>query len=316
MSHVIASVSMLKEVEKCSTSAFLRTLRLGVARSMPDQAPLIAGTAAHKLLEAWLQEKSHDECMAIFIKAYRDYSDKFIESDSPYYSGNLERLLDIWLGNHLISDFPYTMVNSEYARRATIDDVNGNEVSDISDGIIASKDDGTLWSLEWKTTSKLPDVKFISTQMVNPQMAQHIYVCRANGFNVAGVLLGVIQFNKIPQPTKYLCRNRDHKGIRESDCWHRHVRGGFFPITMSPPQLETWRANAEHSLDEYNTIAHQAKRLGLAGVGLQLQEGLIGDRCDWCDYKQFCHASQRKGLDMLIPFEETREDIIHSGLVE
>jgi hypothetical protein len=262
---------MLKEVEKCSTAAFLRTLRLGVARSMPEQAPLVAGTAAHKFLEAWLQEKSHDECMAIFVKAYRDYSDKFIESDSPYYSGNLERLLDVWLGNHAICNFPYTLVNSEYARRATIDGVNGN---------------------------------------------QHIYVCRSNGFNVAGVLLGVLQFNKIPQPSKYLCRNRDHKGIREQDCWHRHVRSGFFPIMMSPEQLETWRGNAKLSLNKYDEIAITANSWGLGGVKFMSQEGLIGDRCDWCDYKQFCHASQRKGFDMLIPFEETRDDVIHSGLVE
>ena len=309
MSHVIASVSMLKEVEKCSTSAFLKTQGLYPKSDPKNEYRLWAGIAIHEVLHLWLRKRSSDECFAKLVELYRPYSDKFVESNNAYHASNVERIMSYWLSEHPIAEQSFELVIGEYPRRAFI---GANEVSDKSDGIVADKVDGTLMSIEHKSTGSQINAQFAMLKRLDPQFKQHVYVCNANGYKVGGVLLNAIQINKIPEATTKKCRLDDHKGIEYRYCWYKHIKYGMFPLMFSPEEMEVWRHNVEGALIRYSRLITTHDMLDPAIP----QEGIIGDRCGYCDYRDFCHASNRTNFTILEPrVQRDDEDIIHSGVV-
>ena len=311
MSHVIASVSMLKEVEKCSTSAFLKTQGLYPKGDIANQFRLQAGIAIHEVLHHWLRKRSDDECMAKLVELYRPYSDKYIESNSAYHSNNIERIVGYWLSQHPIAEQRYELVVGEYPRRAWIE---LNEVSDKSDGIVADKVDGSLLAVEWKSTGSQVGAEFAMLKRLDPQFKQHVYVCKANGYDVMGVLLGAIQINKIPEASTKKCRLKEHQGIEQRYCWPKHVKYGMFPLIYSPEEMEIWRDNVEASLLSYEQLLDWFTISDLPEIP---QEGIIGDRCGYCDYRQFCHLGNRTNMTLLEKHDNNNnEEIIHSGVVE
>lgn len=308
MTHAIASTSMLKEVEKCHTSAFLKSQGLYSIGDPAQSYRLQAGIAIHEVLHSWLRELSDDYCMSKFIAMYRPYSDKFVESNNAYHSSNLERLIAYWLSTHPIKEQRYRLVKGEYPRRAWL---GKHELSDKSDAIVEDITDGTLMAIEHKSTGSKVTAEFAMLKRCDPQFKQHVYVCRANGYEVAGVLLNAIQINKIPDPVSRKCA--EHK-IAKQQCWTEHIKSGMFPITYSPEEMETWVSNTENALEEYYELISGKDISQLSSIP---QQGIVGDRCGYCDYRRFCDSG-RRNMTLLAPRSDRDdgEEIIHSGIVE
>jgi hypothetical protein len=302
---------MLKDVGKCSTSAFLHTHGLYPIELERDKYALTAGIWIHEGLHKWIQGASADECMATIIGGYRPYSDKFMESDSAYHCDNIELIMGLWFEKNRLEDMPFTYINAEYPLRAKLAD---HEISTIPDVLVADKVDGSLHAIETKSTSKRLDVKFAMNKRIDPQFRQHLYICHANGFDVKSIILNAIKINKIPQRISKKCRICK---IRQDQCWVNHIEFNRFPFTYSPTELLDWMKSTGVLLDKYKGIIYDDWRGALkpfSELHMIRQEGIAGDRCSFCGYRDFC-GSGRTNMTLLGSKIVEREGIIRSGVV-
>lgn len=310
MDKVVLSSSMAASVSKCTTQAVMRTLRLSPPSNESD-APAEAGKAAHKAFELWLAGGKPDDCLEAFRTAYKPFSDRFVASDDRLYLGNLERIMEVFFAQCPLNSMPFVVEEAWIERQIQAEIEPGIIVTDKSDGVVRMKDTGLKLSFELKTTSRIDD-SWLNKYALDGQITCHTAILRANGYDVGGVLLFGLQFNKLPLPIERKCR--EHK-LPQRDCWASHVRWEKFIFQRSPDDIEDWKATMAIKALDYRTALRDIERLNRDFVRAEIpQEGLLNGECQRCNLRDFCR-NHRRSFNGLVerPLEE---GIIHSGIVK
>jgi len=208
---------------------------------------------------------------------------------------------------------PFEVVETEHQVEYEVWNDGGTRyvVTDKSDGIVRMKDTGDLFAIEHKTTGHIGE-GVASDYALDSQITTHVAACRGNGRDVKGVVLQVLQFNKLPDPLATTpktgkplsCRTSGHGYQR--DCWTQHVRWERFTLTRTESQINTWIANTVPLLVRYGRLLEQ----GLLDAP---QEGLFG-KCGSCEFLPFC-LSERRNWDMLT-VREREPGVLYSGVYE
>lgn len=326
MKKVIVSHSMLATSTICKTKAVAQTNNWTMGQVKED-APMEAGSAAHLAWEQWLLGQPPQVVQQTFRDAYKPFSDAYVLSDDRLHLSNLERVFEAFCATCVLSAQPFRVVvqkgqvQSEHQMFASINGYVGQhrlpehnvQMSDKSDGIVENVDNGSLYSLEWKSTGEWLGEDTMNKYLLDDQISAHTYVCRENGYDVKGVLMFIVQFSKLPVPSKDKCR--DHK-IPKSDCWPAHLRFQRFFIDRSPEQLEQWKREAEVEAYKYadELIRFEAAGRDFARARTPM-EGLFNGSCAKCRLRDFC-LRDRRGTDMLITRQPTDTTIVRSGVYD
>jgi hypothetical protein len=313
---LVISNSMLRSLGTCSTQAWLRTN--GYSAGSDENKAARAGRDAHLAFEKWMRGANTDECVSVFLAAYKPFSDKFLLEKDRYHHENLARILEVFFSTNPLSTLPYEVVDTEKQIELELGTENGITyiISDKSDGLGRLRDNGSYVALEHKTVSWLgPD--YIRDYDLDSQITTHVEAWRRNGVDVKGVVLQAVQFNKLPdpfqvnkpdkktglcKPTK--CRTADHGTV--DICWPLHVNTARFVVTRSQEDIDVWLKNVAGQLVKY-------KRLLERDLNDASQEGLFG-RCGNCDFLSFCKG-HRQNLEGLF-VREREEGILYSGFHE
>ena len=309
MSKVVISNSMLRTLQTCSTQAWLRTK--GYSTSQQENKRAMAGKAAHVANELWLQGETVDGCVAVFRQHYKGYSDRFLLDSDAYHVDNLSRILEIFFAANPLPAMPFEVVETEVQREILLADIDGTSyvVSDKPDGLIRMRDTGDLLAYELKTTGHIGE-NYLADYAMDSQITTHVAALREAGHDVKGVLLQVLQFNKLPNPLATTpktgkplsCRTSGHGYQR--DCWTLHVRWERFPVLRSEAEIANWHEEALESILAYHKVLESP-------LDRVRQEGIFG-RCGGCEFQPFC-LTQRRNFDCLT-LREREPGIVYSGL--
>lgn len=245
-------------------------------------------------------------------------------SDDRLHVDNLSRVTEAFCAQCSPSDQPFRVVVHKGQAQSeqqifmplnTIQPQRYNVVmSDKSDGIVEQLDTGDLYSLELKTTGAWLGADKAEDYLMDGQFSAHTAVCRANGFDVKGVLLFLVQFSKLPIPDTTKCK--EHK-IPKKDCWPSHLRFQRYFIQRSDEQLAQWAREAEAAAYRYaDTIERfNGSFTGEPGWrGIRMQ-GLFNGTCKDCHLKSFC-LSDRRNSASIVTRQVTDSTIVRSGVYE
>ncbi len=296
------SNGMLTDVASCSTLAMSHTA--GYTTPGGDDRKMVAGHSAHIALEHWLQGSDTDAAISAFLADYENYSNQYVEAKNAYHHDNLVRILDYSLRAHALDQMPFEVITTEREIEATLVDEPDCPVIlvDRADGLVCNKENGSLWAMEHKTTgAAVTDHTWVMQWRMHPQIMAHIYCWRAEGYDVKGVLMNAIQFNRIPAPTDTKCRT--HK-IETRLCWASHIHQNLFEVQPSEDAYQAW-------ILEQTANAKKYKRL-LLGRGSVPQEGLTNGHCGHCHLQEFCYKG-RNAYELLVT-RDAPSWITRSGL--
>jgi len=217
----------------------------------------------------------------------------------------------------------FASLNSDYQLDIRHDQPYDVHQSDKSDGIVRNRDNGSLYSLEWKSTGEWLGEDTMSKYLMDDQVTTHTHVCRENGYDVAGVLMFIVQFNKLPTPsfttpkkgppTPVKCKSHH---IAIADCWPSHLRFQRFFVDRSPEQIAQWKREAEREAYGYADALERFRAAGNDFGAAEIpMEGLFNGTCRNCRLKTFC-LSDRKRFDMLTTRTPNDPTIIRSGVYD
>ena len=174
---------------------------------------------------------------------------------------------------------------------------------DRSDGIVANKQNGSLWAIEHKTTGANLTTEFKLAYRMDPQIMAHIYCWRSEGYDVKGVLMNVIQFKKVIQQTTAKCKV--HK-IEQRLCWAAHLGGEMFYVEPPPGVYARWLEEQQKNAAHYRDL--------LLGGGTPGMQGLVNGTCKNCSFSGFCYKG-REAFDLLIK-RDSPSWVTRSGLYD
>ncbi len=317
MRTVFISNSMLRSMHTCSTQAWLRTR--GLSALAEDNKKMRAGRDAHLAFATWLGGALDvDACVQPFEDAYSSYSDQFLLEKDAYHVSNLVRVLQVFFASNPLAAMPFEVVEIERQGielelfRTTS---TRYVVTDKPDAMVRMKDTGALMPFEAKTVGYFGE-NYLDDYALDSQVTTHVAAALARGhLDVAGVLLQVVQFNKLPDPLAVTPKTgkpascRTHPGSKVKDCWQQHVRWERFLVARTADDLSTWRDNTVQSILDYEQLA----MLAAARLAEVPQEGLYG-KCGSCEFLGFCR-SQRTAWHLLRQ-REREAGVQYSGIEE
>ena len=311
---------MLSTSVDCNTAAVLRTL--GYTASAEGSNPrLQAGSAAHLLLEAWLQGKPPDECLAIFKAAYKTFSDTYVPI-SGYGSQlrweNLDKILHVYLSLNGLNAVDFDVVETERQLSIEVYSEPGLVVhfSDKMDGKGRLKSDGSYASIEHKTGEYIDDDWFSSYDM-DGQISGHVFAGNSTGEPVSGVMVNAIQFNKLPAIV-YNKNGRAKKCVSHhvpvDECQLDHVKWARRLFLRTAEDIEQWKKELIRGSLEYYRALVDCK-MSLDGIQYVPMQGLLHRKCRTCEFKNFCR-SQRLNKNYLMKAPARDSSVLSSGLFE
>jgi hypothetical protein len=305
---------MLKSLLTCDTQAWLRSN--GWSTQVHEEKYLRAGSDAAAAFQGWRLGENVNQAVERFRSIYKPYSDKYLLDDDAYHVDNLSKILSVYFAANPIIAQPFETVATEEEFCYTIAETPTTEyvVTDRSDGIVRWKSTGDLYCAEDKTKGRINNEAPLIDFIRDSQIISHVAAARAAGYPVKGVLLNLVQFNKLPNPLAVTktgkplsCRIAGH-GLQKN-CWTLHCRWHpLTPLLISDEDINEWKDEVREELLRYESI------LGLP-VRLARQQGLFG-HCGRCEFLQFCQ-SRRSNWDLLVQRERrTDKNITWSGIYQ
>jgi len=320
MLKLIVSNSMLSSSIDCNTAAVLRTLGY-TAQAEGSSPKLQAGNSAHLLLEAWLQGKPPDECLAIFEQSYHTFSDTYIPivgRGSQLRWENLAKILSVYLSLNSLNAVDFDVVETE--RQLSIEVYREANLvihfTDKMDGKGRMHADGSYASIEHKTGEFIDDDWFSSYDM-DGQITGHVFAGNATGEPVSGVMVNAIQFNKLPEivwnknGSVKKCSTH-HIGLDLCQLDHAKFARRLFIRTAD--DIVQWKKELIYGALEYYKALVDCK-MSIEGIHSVPMQGLLHRSCRKCQFKDFCRSG-RNNRNYLMRAPERDSNVLSSGLFE
>lgn len=259
-----------------------------------------------------MQGKSAQECVDHFLSLYKPFSEQWCTSGERLYHENIRDILSVWFAQNALARAGFKVVLAiEKQLKVEIYREPGLRVyvSDKSDGLITLEADGSDYSMEHKTGEWI-DANFFHKFSYDPQVIGHIYAARKSGYDVKGVYINAIQFNKLPEKLAKKCKTCK---IPQADCWPQHVKWAQQPITHSQADIDMWERQIISSALNYYRVLVECKQT-LEGVRWLPMEGMLARKCFTCEMRPYCW-SHKENANVLAK-REREEGVMYSGLYE
>jgi len=287
--------STLSAVANCLTHAHLRYY-LGYTVAA-ERAPLLAGTAAHLAMAAWLRGSTKPEALTTFETAYRAWADENILADDTWNARlawpNLNAILDRWFDEHPVADFSFRvdpkLVEIGFAYPLTDD---GSIVyCGRIDAIVRDAESDHLYILETKTTGEI-SAPWLKTFRLDSQLSGYIWAAQQHvgDTNVVGAYVNAIEFSKLPSSATKCRGGRgiESHGVPYSECGPLHAKFMIPMVDRTPEEIALWRGDAIRLARIWRRLRRAYPTADLAD--LVPQPGKFHQSCKFCEFYDWCEV--------------------------
>ena len=273
--------SVLSATQTCETQAALRYV-LGYD-SAEDRAPLMAGTAVHAALAAWLKSGgSAADGMRAFEVEYMPWAlANVLGTDDRLSFANVHRVMEYWFDVHPLSSWTVAVKPElvEVGFAVPISD----EIVFVgrADGI--GQDPRGAWLvLEHKTSARL-DERWRRTHRLSAQITGYTYAMQQHvNAPVLGALVNGIELSRLPN-SSMKCRKH---GVAYHECGQLHARFEAFITQRTPEQHEEWKRTALVLAREFLALKERVKTID--DIHKVRTNGQFIGACSQCPFINWC----------------------------
>lgn len=283
---IYADTSILNELAKCEKAAYLRYV-LHKSRRGSEEAPLVCGSALHKVEEGRQKGASVAEGLATLEREYRAWAEAHVPGDDVRGWANVREIVEIWLTNHPIDrQMDETVEGSiERGMAAALDDHGDYVLVGRLDKLTRDRQYGGLMVDDFKHTSANLNGKNRDNWLSWYEMAAQgpnycLMVEQTWQELVIGMRWSVLSINPLPNSNS---KCKTHQ-LKYSECRKAHL--GWI---QAGPRIygEEEKANVKRA------TLHLMKRW----ASLQTTEprdvqelGRYSGACERCQFREFCKA--------------------------
>lgn len=293
-------------MSRCSQEAWLR-YAMGQT-SIEEQAPLLAGSAAHSAVALHWKGRSLPVALAAFDSQYREWAEENVGSEDKLSYANTRRILRRYLKKNPVSKLPFRILPETIETRFRVPLDDAGEflfAGQIDVGACEWEDAEDVFPVDTKTTGSISEF-FKERWWMDSQLTGYMWAFSVlHGRKVRHAYINAIQFSRLPSADNRRCREH---GCLYSECGVLHARFEVLgPYSRSERQLEDWRRTAIELAKRYRALVERYPEIAYAR---QLkQEGLFHGHCAYCFAKQFCRADRKLGNVKVMLREEPWEVI-------
>lgn len=303
--------STLATLATCPTKAMVRYGYNLKPRGW-STAPLQAGIAIHKAIEAHYTEHSLHEVLAIFKESYFDWAVANVDIGDRLGYNNVEECVESWIVRHPIDSLPYVIPTPEHVEMPFDFPLNPNDPTiryvGRVDALVGRKSSERI-ALNFATTSDMhqhlprnalyvldtkssgaPYGNWTKQFELSPQMTGYTWAAQ-NLFpdaTISGIYINVVHTYMIPRESGKCSQHKTDY----SECRFMHPKHQLVgPILRTRGEIEEWR------VDAYN-LAHQWKRM-LDQQDIERDLNLVPQFGKWvyqacalCELFSFCRAGR------------------------
>ena len=273
--------STLASTQTCETQAALRYV-LGYD-SAEDRAPLVAGTAVHAALAAWLKSGGNAlEAMRVLEVEYMPWAlEHVIVTDDRLSYANVHRVMEYWFDTHPLSSWTVTvrpeMVEVGFAVPIA------DDVVFVGRADAVGQDARGAWVVvEHKSSARL-DERWRRTHRLAAQLTGYTYAMQQHvNAPVVGALVNGIELSRLPNSTTK-CRKH---GVAYNECGALHARFEAFITQRTPAQQEEWKRTALVLAREFLALKERVKTID--DVLNVRTNGQFTGACASCPFINWC----------------------------
>jgi hypothetical protein len=273
-----------------------------------ERATLLAGTAAHLAVAAWLAGTPLGGTMDTLEngpvlpdgRGYRAFADDTIPADDPksplarFAWPNISTIMRRWCEEHPLDGLPFTidpgLIEVGFAFPLTAD---GSIIyCGRLDAIVEDRESGHLYVLETKTTFSI-NANWLRQFRVDSQVSGYVWAAQQHVSveGVVGAYINAIQFSKLPSDPHKKCKEH---GVKFVECGDQHATWSLPLVLRSPKTIADWQQGAV-------TLAKQFARLKRAfptteTIDLPQQQGRWHRSCMFCEFYDFCAVERAPAL--------------------
>ena len=300
MTDIDVSYSTLRNVASCDTrTALANILRLTKPRDEEDAA-LLAGTAAHEALAAFLGGSPTPFAVATFVAKYQQAADALNPGLYPWQQRltmtNTRAIMERWFETHPVERLPFRVRPDLIEVGFKLPLVDGVNLHGIIDVIVEYQ--GDLYVVDHKTTGRI-DSTWRHSFRLDAQMSAYVWAASETlGTRVRGIFINGIEFCKLPTSDK---KCKEHN-LLYSECGPEHATFEMPQVDRSDVELQAWLKDTTVLAQRYRHLVQTVTSID--DVTEVLQQGTYNGSCRFCSFKDFCE-NERRAPGLLVP----REDI-------
>ena len=283
---IYADTSILNELAKCEKAAYLRYV-LHKSRRGSEEAPLVCGTALHKVEEGRQKGATVEEGLATLEREYRAWAEARVPGDDPRGWANVREIVEIWLTNHPIDrQMDETVEGSvERGMAAALDDHGDYVLVGRLDKLTRDRQYGGLMVDDFKHTSANLNGKNRDNWLSWYEMAAQgpnycLMVEQTWQEPVIGMRWSVLSLAPLPNSSS---KCKTHQ-LKYSECRKAHL--GWI---QAGPRIygEQEKANVRQAT---LYLARRWAQLQTMEAAEVQETGRYSGACERCQFKAFCQA--------------------------
>lgn len=286
MAEVIAvDNSILASTQTCETQATLRYV-LGYDAA-EDRAPLMAGTAVHAALAAWLKSRGNATiAIQALEKEYRTWATEHVlGTDDRLSYANVLRVMSYWFDVHPLSSWTVTVEPSLVEVGFAVP-LAGDVVFVGRADAVGQDARGAWLVIEHKSSGRL-DERWRRTHRLAAQLTGYTYAMQQHvNAPVLGALVNGIELSRLPN-SQQKCRKH---GVAYHECGALHARFEAFITQRTQEQHEEWKRSALALAREFLELKERVRSVDdLHNVRTNGQ--FIG-ACASCPFIEWCNLGR------------------------
>jgi PD-(D/E)XK nuclease superfamily len=306
--------TILSKVAKCTSAAVLGHVHHRVASE--ESAPAFSGQKAHEAMAHYFMGHPIEECLTIFEKGYKEWSDENVIDGDRLGWRNMQELLEIWMKQHPIDNLPYKVPSFEHVEvgfKQPLDE-HGDYVLTGRMDLAVHDSAMQLCPLDHKFRGQIT-ADWVRGFRLASQMTGYMWVCgKVYDKPVLKGYVNAIETRKLPENRNWKCKTH---GTKYHECLFAHAKSQLIELVRTPDQLEYWRQNALLLAKRFEKM--KAKYGGSVEAILNApMEGSFDGGCAFCSFQTFC--SEGKPISVINERLAYREwnplDIVTGKVVE
>jgi hypothetical protein len=287
--------SILSTLATCETQAVMRYGYSLVPQDV-SRAPLKAGSAVHKALEAHFLGDSLWVCLDILAREYESWAIANVTDGDRLSYANVREIVKSWIWHHPLEKLPYQvmidtdgtpMVERKFAY-PLLPDVDFVGAIDL----VGTRTDGEgVILIDTKTTGRV-DQMFLEGFHLSSQMSGYAWALEQMlGRPITSIYINVVDMRSVPDSPTRKCR--EHKTVY-AECGYQHMNHQLAgPYYRSEQLLTRWHKNAVRLAKQWKD---QLDKNGgeTYYIGRVAQSGMFRYQvCNRCEFSNFCRTGRK-----------------------
>lgn len=295
--------SILSTLATCETQAMMR-YGYSLAPGETSRAPLQAGSAVHKALEAHFVGDTLWVCLDILEREYAAWARANVPEGDRLAYDNVREVVKSWIYHHPLERLPYQVMI----------DVDGTPMAErkfaypLAPGIdfvgaidlVGTRTDGQgVILIDTKTTGRV-DQMFLEGFHLSSQMSGYAWALEQMlGRPITSIYINVVDMRLVPSSPTRKCR--DHKTVY-AECGYLHMNHQLAgPYYRSEALLKRWHKNAVRLAKQWKTLLDNNAD-ETYNIGRVAQSGMFRYQvCNRCEFSNFCRTGRKVDQSNLVP---------------